>query len=488
MSLNELKRAGVLARVAAETLTLGGAAALMAVSYRQAKRLYRRYRAEGAGGLKHRSAGRASNRATARKGQERVLALVRQKYGGTVDERFGPTLAAEHLGTEDGVTVDHETLRRWMLAAGLWSRARKRSPHRRRRERKAHFGELVQMDGSFHLWFEDRAPASCLLTLVDDATGTSLGRLGAQETIWGAVGVLRAWIERYGIPQALYTDWKNVYVRVANAEERATGAEPLTQFGRMCATLGIKIIPASSPQAKGRIERNHGTQQDRLVKKLAAKASRTSRRRMCFSRPHTGRTTTNASRRRPRRPTTFMWRGPAVCDSIWCFGWKRTAPSQTTGWCAMTAASFNSNARAAALRRAAPSWCRRRSTARSRSGIAPRSCGGPRSCRQPGTMRRQRPLAPGRPLEPARRGSGLGRRPITRGGMRWRTIMRRVNWRRTDGPGQPSSREEPVEAAGAVDAKSARPPLLGKLQNSFPRASTGRSFSFLFRKGTFLTS
>ena len=162
MSLNELKRAGVLARVAAETLTLGGAAALMAVSYRQAKRLYRRYRAEGAAGLKHRGAGRASNRATARKGRERVLALVRQKYGGSVDDRFGPTLAAEHLGTEDGVTVDHETLRRWMLAAGLWSRARKRSPHRRRRERKAHFGELVQMDGSFHPWFEDaRRRAVC---------------------------------------------------------------------------------------------------------------------------------------------------------------------------------------------------------------------------------------------------------------------------------------------------------------------------------------
>ncbi len=94
---------------------------------------------------------------------------------------------------------------------------------------------------------------------------------GAQVTIWAAVGVLRAWIERYGIPQALYTDWNNVYVRVPNAEERVTGAEPLTQFGRMCATLGIRIIPASSPQAKGRIERNHGTQQDRLVKKLRRK-------------------------------------------------------------------------------------------------------------------------------------------------------------------------------------------------------------------------
>jgi hypothetical protein len=155
-----------------------------------------------------------------------------------------------------------------MLAAGLWSRARKRSPHRRRRARMAHFGELVQLDGSFHPWFEDRGPHTCLLTLVDDATGRSLGWFGAQETIWAAVGLLRAWMARYGIPRALYTDWKNVYVRRPNQEERESGAEPLTQFGRMCAALGIKIIPASSPQAKGRIERNHGTHQDRLVKKL----------------------------------------------------------------------------------------------------------------------------------------------------------------------------------------------------------------------------
>jgi transposase len=272
MSTTELRRAGVLARVAAETLTLKSAAALMEVSYRQAKRLYGRYRAEGAKGLKHRSAGRASNRAAPRQMRKQALTLIREKYSGGVDERFGPTLAAEHLASEDGVTVDHETLRRWMLAAGLWSRARKRSPHRRRRERRAHFGELVQLDGSFHPWFEGRGPHSCLLTLVDDATGRTLGRFGAQETIWAAVGILRTWIAQYGIPRALYTDWKNVYVRRPNQEERATGAEPLTQFGRMCAALGIKIIPASSPQAKGRIERNHGTHQDRLVKKLRRKA------------------------------------------------------------------------------------------------------------------------------------------------------------------------------------------------------------------------
>jgi len=268
MSTRELTRAGVMARVAAGTMALGSAAAVLEVSYRQAKRLYRRYRAEGATGLKHRSAGRGSNAARAAAERDRILALIREKYSGPIGERFGPTLAAEHLASEDDLHVHHDTLRRWMLAAGLWSRARKRSPHRRRRERRAHFGELVQLDGSFHPWLEQRGPASCLLTMVDDATGRSVGWFGAQETIWAAVGVLRAWIERYGIPRALYTDWKNVYVRPPNQEERATGATPLTQFGRMCAKLGITIIPANSPQAKGRIERHHGTHQDRLVKKL----------------------------------------------------------------------------------------------------------------------------------------------------------------------------------------------------------------------------
>ncbi|MGH9387967.1 MAG: ISNCY family transposase, partial [Vicinamibacterales bacterium] len=268
MSARELTRVEVLSRVKVGTLSLRSAATLLAVSYRQAKRLARRYRAEGATGLKHRSAGSPSNHARPPAERERALALVREKYSGPVDVRFGPTLVAEHLASEDGVTVHHDTLRRWMLTAGLWSRARKRTPHRQRRERKAHFGELVQLDGSFHGWYETRAPGGCLMNLVDDATGRTLARLGDAETIWAAADVLRRWIEAYGVPLALYTDWKNVYVRVPNAEEQATGAVPLTQFGRMCASLGIQIIAASSPQAKGRVERNHGTHQDRLVKKL----------------------------------------------------------------------------------------------------------------------------------------------------------------------------------------------------------------------------
>lgn len=268
MSGRELTRVEVLSRVEAGTLSLGSAAQVIGVSYRQVKRLARRYRAEGATGLRHRSAGRRSNHARSAQERTRVLGLVREKYSGRIDERFGPTLAAEHLAKEDGITVHHDTLRRWMVEAGLWSRARTRRAHRQRRVRKAHFGELVQLDGSFHAWYEGRGPRGCLVTLVDDATSHTLGRLGEEETTWAAADVLRQWIERYGVPHALYTDWKNVYVRTATAEETATGAVPLTQFGRMCAALEIQIIAASSPQAKGRVERNHGTHQDRLVKKL----------------------------------------------------------------------------------------------------------------------------------------------------------------------------------------------------------------------------
>ena len=261
MSKRELGRVEVLARVRSKQLRVVDAARLMRVSYRQAKRLWKRYGEEGAAGLKHRSAGRPSNRAYEEKFRQKVLRLVREKYGGPVGERFGPTLAAEHLASEDGLPVDAETLRRWMLAEGLWSRQRKRRRHRRRRERKEHFGEMVQMDGSFHYWLEERGPQGCLMDLVDDATNTT----------WAVVDALRAWIERYGVPLALYADWKNLYKRPATPKERLRGEEPITQFGRMCAKLGIEVIAANSPQAKGRVERIHWTHQDRLVKKLRRK-------------------------------------------------------------------------------------------------------------------------------------------------------------------------------------------------------------------------
>lgn len=275
MSQRELRRVEVLARVKSKDLKVVDAASLVGVSYRQAKRLWKRYREEGAKGLKHRSAGRESARAKPARFRRRVLKLVREKYGGGEGERFGPTLAAEHLWSEDGLRMDAETLRRWMLEEGLWSRERKRKPYRKRRERRRHFGELVQMDGSFHEWLEERGPDGCMMNMVDDATSEVELRLGDEETIWAAANTLRAWIEKHGVPQALYVDWKNLYKRAPTQREQLWGEEPVTQFGRMCEKLGIAIIAAGSPQAKGRVERNHGTHQDRLIKKMRRKRIRT---------------------------------------------------------------------------------------------------------------------------------------------------------------------------------------------------------------------
>ena len=162
-----------------------------------------------------------SNRAYAGQFRAAVLQQVKDRYAD-----FGPTLASEHLASDDGLAVQAETLRRWMREAGLWRRQRRRKPYRQRRERKAHFGELVQLDGSFHEWLEERGERGCLMHMVDDATSTVLGRFTQEETTWAAARVLRSWIERYGVPRALYTDWKNVYVRAHRTRKNGMRGEP----------------------------------------------------------------------------------------------------------------------------------------------------------------------------------------------------------------------------------------------------------------------
>ena len=267
MNTKELRRGEVLSQVKRGELKLTEAAELLDISYRQAKRLKKRYGEGGSQALVHGNVGRASNRADSKR-REQVLKLVRDNYSGEPQERFGPTLASEHLAADHGLEVPRETLRRWMLAAGLWSRRRKRKPHRSRRQRKAHFGELIQLDGSHHDWLEGRGPKGCMMNFVDDATGRALCRFSDEETTWAAADLLQAWVRQYGIPKALYCDWKNVYKRQPTSREALEGIEPETQFGRMCAKLDIGIIAASSPQAKGRVERHHGTHQDRLIKKM----------------------------------------------------------------------------------------------------------------------------------------------------------------------------------------------------------------------------
>lgn len=191
---------------------------------------------------------------------------------------FGPTLAAEKLAEADQMQpISRETLRLWLLEAGLWQRHRRRAPYRKRREPKHHFGELVQLDGSHHPWFGEEHNSCCLMNLVDDATGITLAALSEQETTEAAMRILWAWIELYGIPLSLYCDLKNVYLsdREPTEEEQLQGREPMTAFGLACEKLGIHIISAHSPQAKGRVERKHGVYQDRFVKELRLQGAKT---------------------------------------------------------------------------------------------------------------------------------------------------------------------------------------------------------------------
>jgi hypothetical protein len=267
MSHKERQRKSALELVKSGKITLVEASGRMNLSYRQTLRVYARFVAQGDAGLVHVRRGKASNRACPKSFRDAVVLRYRERYQ---VHGFGPTLAAEKLASE-GLHVDHETLRRWLLSGGDWQKCRKHREHRTRRERRAHFGELVQMDGSPHDWFGPEHGKSCLMNMVDDATGATMGLLSAQETTEAAMTLLRRWIERYGVPVALYTDRKNVYItdREPTIEEQLAGDKPLTVFGKACKKLGIEIIAAHSPQAKGRVERSNGTYQDRLVKELA---------------------------------------------------------------------------------------------------------------------------------------------------------------------------------------------------------------------------
>ncbi len=266
----ERKRMKVLEEVRKKRMALADAAAILGISYRQTTRIWLRYRVEGDKGLVHRGQGRLPNNATDAQLKERILRRYQERYEG-----FGPTLAAEYLDQE-GLSIDHNTLWRWLREAGLWSRHRARSPYRQRRERKKHFGEMLQLDGSHHCWFEDRGERCCLMNLVDDATGTTLSYMAKEETTEAAMRVLWAWVNRYGIPAAIYCDQKNVYItdRQPTLEEQLADVYPLTAFGEACRKLGIEIITAYSPQAKGRVERNHGVYQDRFVKEMRLRGVR----------------------------------------------------------------------------------------------------------------------------------------------------------------------------------------------------------------------
>ena len=265
MSARERRRMTFMTRVTGGILKLSIAAEMMQVSYRQAKRILRRYRQDGDAGLVHRGRGRCSNRTRPAAERKRAVALYESGYHG-----FGPLLASEHLAADHGLVVDHETLRRWLMEAGIWKPQHKRETHRAARERRPRRGDLVQIDGSEHDWFEGRGPRLVLMVMIDDATNTTLARFYPAEDTAAAYDIFERYVRLYGLPAALYPDRDSIYVctREANIEEQLASFGPETQFARAMRELNVALSPAYSPQAKGRVERRHGLFQDRLVKEM----------------------------------------------------------------------------------------------------------------------------------------------------------------------------------------------------------------------------
>jgi len=268
MTLKERDRLAMFSRVRDKQMTLKEASRRLGLSYRQAKRLWRRYREAGDAGLVHRLRGRPSNSCQAVDARrQRALDLYRKLYAG-----FGPTLAAEQMAERQGLAVDHETLRGWLVAAGLWKPRRDKRRRHPRRARRACLGELVQLDGSDHPWFGPDRPRCTLMVMIDDATGWTEAQFFEAETTEAAMRIFHAWALEHGLPRALYPDRHSIHRRndkQADEIEHRTGKRPLTRFGEAMEELGVELICAHSPQAKGRVERMNGTLQDRLVKLLA---------------------------------------------------------------------------------------------------------------------------------------------------------------------------------------------------------------------------
>jgi hypothetical protein len=262
MSANELNRLEILGRVLERRLTQSQAAEQLGLSVRQAERLCRKLRLGGRQALVSKKRGRPSNRKLPEALRERALALVLSRYAD-----FGPTLAAEKLSEQHGLLISVETLRRWMIEVEIWvPRSQRTRRVHQPRHRRSCVGELIQIDGCDHEWFEERAPRCTLLVYVDDATSRLMELLFVpSESTFSYFAATRTYLERHGKPVAFYSDQASIF-RVNATEPRRT--EGVTQFNRALSELNIDIICASTPQAKGRVERAHLTLQDRLVKEL----------------------------------------------------------------------------------------------------------------------------------------------------------------------------------------------------------------------------
>ena len=262
MSEKEINRLKILEKVESKQLTQKQAANLLKVGDRQVRRLLNAYRTNGAQGLISKHRGKPSNHRLSKDFHGSVMALIQAHYSD-----FGPTLAREYLLERHGLKISVETLRQWMIEAGYWKPKQKRRIRiHQQRQRRACFGELIQLDGSYHDWFEGRAEPCCLLVLIDDASSALVGLLFCEaETTQNYFQVVEQYIQKQGLPMTFYSDKHGVF-RV-NAKEAASGTG-YTQFGRAMKELGIELIHAQTPQAKGRVEKVNRTLQDRLVKAM----------------------------------------------------------------------------------------------------------------------------------------------------------------------------------------------------------------------------
>lgn len=261
----EVQRLKILHKVMEGEVSQVSASEVLGIGDRQIRNLLEKLRKEGDRGIIHRNREKRSPRKMSSEREDFIAEIVGRRYAD-----FGPTLAAEKLEECEKIKVSKEKLRQIMLAKGLWKRQRRKGKIYRWRERKAHLGQMVQMDGSHHDWLEGRGPWMVLMGYVDDATSRFFGRFYEYEGVFPAMDSLERYIRLYGSPVSLYLDKHSTYktTREADVDELLRGEEAQTQFERAAKELGIRIIHADSPQAKGRIERTFYTHQDRLVKEL----------------------------------------------------------------------------------------------------------------------------------------------------------------------------------------------------------------------------
>jgi len=265
MSRQEAKRLHIIHQAIEQKITQTEAAILIDLSDRQIRRMIKRIRKEGDEGICHRSRGKTSNHRIPKKIKDKTVKLFREQY-----KDFNLVHATEKLFEIHGITINDETLRLWLNKAEIPYKKRNVRKHRQRRERRSHFGELVQIDGSHHDWFEGRGPVCVFMGYIDDATNTVHGRFYNYEGTMPAMDSMKRYIKRYGMPQSVYLDKHTTYKSWAEPtiEEQLNDQKPMSHFEKSLDELKIEVIHANSPQAKGRVERLFKTLQDRLVREM----------------------------------------------------------------------------------------------------------------------------------------------------------------------------------------------------------------------------